>query len=191
MDCNMQGFPVHHQLLELTQNSCPLSWWCHPTISSFVVPFSFCLQSFPATGTFPVSQFFESGGQSIGASVLASVLRMNIQDWFFFRMDWLDLLEVQGTLKSLLQHHSWKHSPKPQSRHWEFAIDTTLSPTDSCCLRHWTFLGTLTLTTPPWPWLVLVSGCFWPPRPSILLFSPSRTGPPDHLLLLRTWQTHT
>ena len=62
--------------------SCPLSWWCHPTISSSVIPFSSCLQSFPASGSFPVSPYFTSGGQSIGASVSASVLSMNIQDWF-------------------------------------------------------------------------------------------------------------
>ena len=63
-------------------NSCPLSQLCHPTISSSVIPFSFRLQSFPATGSFPMSRFFASGGQSIGASASASVLPMNIQDWF-------------------------------------------------------------------------------------------------------------
>ena len=63
-------------------NSCPLSRWCHPTVSSSVVPFSFCLQSFPASGSFQMSQFFASGGQSIGVSASASVLPMNIQDWF-------------------------------------------------------------------------------------------------------------
>ena len=63
-------------------NSCPLSRWCHPTVSSFVIPFSSCLQSFPASGSFQMSQFFASGGQSIGASVSASVLPMNIHDWF-------------------------------------------------------------------------------------------------------------
>ena len=62
-------------------NSCPSSWWCHPTISSFVVLFS-CLQSFPESRSFKMSQFFTSGGQSIGASTSASVLLMNIQDWF-------------------------------------------------------------------------------------------------------------
>ena len=61
-------------------NSCPSSWWCHPTISSSVIPFS-CLQSFPASGSSPVSQFFVSGGQSIGASASASVSPMNIQVW--------------------------------------------------------------------------------------------------------------
>ena len=63
-------------------NSCPSSWWCHPTISSSVIPFFSCLPSFPASGSFPMSQFFISGGQSIGASASASVLPMNVQDWF-------------------------------------------------------------------------------------------------------------
>ena len=63
-------------------NSCPLSHWCHTTISSSVVPFSSCLQSFPASGSFPISQFLASGGQSIRASASASVLPMYIQDWF-------------------------------------------------------------------------------------------------------------
>ena len=63
-------------------NSCPLSQWCHPAISSSVIPFSSCLQSFPASGSFLTSWLFTSGGQSIGASALASVLAMNIQDWF-------------------------------------------------------------------------------------------------------------
>ena len=67
---------------KVCSDSCPLSWWCHPTISSSVTPFSFCLQSFPTSGSFPVNQFFTSGGQNIWASASASVLPMNIQDWF-------------------------------------------------------------------------------------------------------------
>ena len=63
-------------------NSCPLNWWCHSTISSSVIPFSSHLQSFPAAGSFPMSQLFTSGGQSIRASASTSVLPMNIQDWF-------------------------------------------------------------------------------------------------------------
>ena len=63
-------------------NSCPPSQWCHRTISSSVIPFSSYLQSFPASGSFQMSQFFVSGGQSIGVSALASVLPMNVQDWF-------------------------------------------------------------------------------------------------------------
>ena len=63
-------------------NSCPLSRWCHSAISSSVIPFSFCLQLFPASGSFPMSQFFSSGGQNIGVSASTSVLPMNIQNWF-------------------------------------------------------------------------------------------------------------
>ena len=62
-------------------NSCPLSWWCHPTISSSVVPFSSCPQSFPASGSFQMSQLFTSGGQNTGVSASTSVLSMNTQDW--------------------------------------------------------------------------------------------------------------
>ena len=75
-------------------NSCPLSWWCHPTISSSVVPFSPCLQSFPASGPFQMSQFFTSGGQSSGVSALASVLPMNIQDWL--PLGWTGWISLQS-----------------------------------------------------------------------------------------------
>ena len=76
-------------------SSCPLSQWCHPTISSSVFPFS-CLQSSPALGSFPVSQLFKSGGQSIGASGSASVLPMNIQDWFSLGLTSLISLQSKG-----------------------------------------------------------------------------------------------
>ena len=92
-------------------NSCPLCRWCHPTISSSVVPFSSHLQAFPASGSFPMSQLFTSGGQSIGVSASASVLPINTQDWSPLGWDWLDLLTVQGTFKSFL-HHSSKASIK-------------------------------------------------------------------------------
>ena len=75
-------------------NSCSLGWWCHPTMSSFVVPFSSCLQSFPASGSFPKSQFFASGGQSIRASASASVLPKNIQDWF--PLGWTGWISLQS-----------------------------------------------------------------------------------------------
>ena len=75
-------------------NSSPSSRWCHPTISSSVMPFSSCLQSCPATGSFPISQFFTSGCQSTGASASASVLPMNIQDWFPSR--WIRLISLQS-----------------------------------------------------------------------------------------------
>ena len=90
-------------------NSCPLSRWCHPTISSSVVPFSSCLQSFPASGSFPRSQFFAWGGQSTGVSASASVLPMNTQDWS--PLEWTGWIFLQSKeLKNLLQHHSSKAS---------------------------------------------------------------------------------
>ena len=91
-------------------NSCPLSRWCYPTISPSVAPFSSCPQSFPASGSFPVSQFFTSGSQSTGASVSASVLPVNIQGWFPLGSTGLISLLSKGLSKSLLQHHSSKVS---------------------------------------------------------------------------------
>ena len=74
--------PCPSPIPRVYSNSCPLSQWCHPIILSSVIPFSFCLQSFPASGSFQMSQFFASGGQSIGVLASASVLTRNIQDWF-------------------------------------------------------------------------------------------------------------
>ena len=88
-------------------NSCPLS--CHTVILSSVVPFSSFFQSFPASGFFPMNWLFASSSQTIGVSASASVLAVSIQGWFF-RIDWFDLLAVQGTLKNLPQHHSSKAS---------------------------------------------------------------------------------
>ena len=87
----------------------PSSQWCHPAISSSVIPFSSCPQSLPASESFPMSQLFVWGGQSTGVSASASLLP-KIPGLIFFKMDWLDLLAAQGTLKSLLQHHSSKAS---------------------------------------------------------------------------------
>ena len=77
-------------------NSCPLSWWCHPTISSSVIPFSSCPQSFPTAMSFPMSQLFTSGGQNIGDSASASVLPINIQGWFHLRLTVLMFLPSKG-----------------------------------------------------------------------------------------------
>ena len=81
MDCDMTGFPVHHQLLSLLKLMSIELWW-HPTISSSVVPFSSCLQSLPVSGSFQMSHFFTAGAPRIGVSASASVLPMNIPDWF-------------------------------------------------------------------------------------------------------------
>ena len=88
-------------------NSCPLSWWCHPTTSTAVTPFSSHLLSFPASGAFLTSQFLPQVGKLLGFQ-----LQHQSFQWIFrtdfIRIDWFDLLAVQGTLKSLLQHHSSK-----------------------------------------------------------------------------------
>jgi len=90
-------------------NSCPLSRWCHPTISSSVIPFSFHLQSFPASGSFPMSQFLASCCQSIGVSASASVLPMNNQGWFPLRLtDWISLLS-KGLLRVFSNTTVLKH----------------------------------------------------------------------------------
>ena len=86
--------PCSSLTLRAYSNSCLLSWWCHPTISSFVIPFSSHFQSFPESRSFEMSQFFTSGGQSIGASALASVLPVNIQDWF--PLGWTSWISLQS-----------------------------------------------------------------------------------------------
>ena len=91
-------------------NSYPLSQWCHPTISSSVIPFSSCLQSFPASGSFPRSQFFTSGAPKYWSFSFSISPSHEYSGLISFRMDWLDLLAIQGTLKSRLQHHSSKAS---------------------------------------------------------------------------------
>ena len=90
-------------------NSCPLHKWFHPTISSYVIPFSSCLQSFPASGSFQLSQFFASGAKVLEFQLHISSFN-EYSELISIRIDWFDLLAVQGTLKSLLQHHRSKAS---------------------------------------------------------------------------------
>ena len=89
----------------LRMHACPSSRWCHPTLSSSVAPFSCCLQSFPASGSFPVSQLFRSGGQSTGASVL----RVNIQGWFLLGLTGLTFLLSKGLSRIFSSTTIWKH----------------------------------------------------------------------------------
>ena len=91
-------------------SSCPLSWWCYPTISSSVIPFSSCLQSFPVSGSFPMSQLFAIRWPKYWSFNFNISPSNEYSGLISVRMDWLDLLAVQGTLKSLLQHHSSKAS---------------------------------------------------------------------------------
>ena len=115
MDHSIRGLPVHRQL-PVYSNSCPLSGWCHPTIASSVVPFSFCLQSFPASDFFFVLFCFSNESAlrirwtecwSFSFSMSAS---NEYSELISFRMDWSDILAVKGTLKSLFQHYSSKAS---------------------------------------------------------------------------------
>ena len=93
INCSMPGLPVHHQLLEFTQTR-PLNRWCRPTISSSVVPFSSCPQSFPTSGSFQMSQLFAWGGQNIGVSTSTSVLSMTTQDWP--PLEWTGWISLQS-----------------------------------------------------------------------------------------------
>ena len=121
-------------------NSCPLSQWCHSTISSSVVPFSH-LQSFPASGSFQMSEFFTSGGQSIGVSTSTLVLPMNIQDWFPLGLTGWISVQFKG-VKSLLQ----KHSPKASVlRHSAFFVlqfsHPYMATGKTIAFTRWTFVG--------------------------------------------------
>ena len=122
MNCSTPGFPVLHYL-PVCSNSCPLSRWCKPTISSSIICFSSCPQSFPASGSFPINQLFSSGGQSIGASSL--VLPVNIQDWF--PLGWTGLISLQS--KGL----SRVFSSTTVRKHQFFGAQLSLWPNSHIC----------------------------------------------------------
>ena len=108
-DCSMPGFPVHHRLPEFAQTH--VHWvgheWCHPTISSFAIPFSFCPQTFLASGSFPQNLLFTSVGQNIGAS--ASVFPVNIQGWFPLVLTGLKSLQSKQLSRVFSSTTNWKH----------------------------------------------------------------------------------
>ena len=108
MDCSTR-LPCPTPSPRACSNSSPLIWWCHPTTSSSVAPFFCCIQSFPASGSFPMSQLFTSGGQSNGASASALVPPLNIQDWFLLRLTDLISLQSKG-LSRILSSTIWKAS---------------------------------------------------------------------------------
>ena len=141
MEWSTPGFPVHHQLLEMAQTH--VHRVSDPTISSSVIPFS-CLQSFSASGSFPMSQFFASGGQSIRTSVSASVLPMNIQDWFPLELTgWISLLS-KGLSRvfsstAVQKHHFFSVPPSLWSNShihtWPLEIPLSLAFSDSTLLQ--------------------------------------------------------
>ena len=122
-------------------NPCPLSRWCHPTISSSVIPFSSCPQSFPASGSFQMNQLFASGGQSIGVSALTLVLPMNSQDWS--PLGWTGWISLQSKgLSSHLQHHSSKASILCCSAFFIGQLSHPYMITGkTIALARWTFVG--------------------------------------------------
>ena len=139
MDCSTP--PCPSSTPGVYPNSCPLSWWYQPTISSSVVPFSSCLQSFPASGSFPMSQFFTSGGESTGVSAAASVLPMNIQDWF--PLGWSGWISLQSKglsrvfSNTTVQKHQFFGSTffMVQLSHPYMITEKTIA------LTRWTFVG--------------------------------------------------
>ena len=135
MNRSTPGLPVHHQLLEFTQTHVH---WCHPAISS-------CPQSLPESGSFPVSQFFTSGGHRIGSFSFSISPSNEYSGLISFRMDWWDLLAVQGTLKSLLQYHSLKTSIFQRSAFFIVQLSHPYMTTGkTIALTRWTFVGKVT-----------------------------------------------
>ena len=123
-------------------DSHPSTQWCHPAISSSVVPFSSCPQSLPASESFPMSQLFTWGGQSTGVSALAISPSKEHPRLISFRMDWLDLLAVQGTRKSLLQHHSSTASILQCSAFFTVQLSQPYMTTGkTIALTRWTSVG--------------------------------------------------
>ena len=114
-------------------NSCPLSWWCHPTISSSVICFSSCPQSFPSSGSFQMSQFFTSSGQSIGVSALASVLPKNTQDWS--PLGWTGWISLQS--KGLSRVFSNTTIQKHQFFGAQLELSFLYSPTLTSIHDYW------------------------------------------------------
>ena len=138
MDCSTPGFPVLHYLPEFAQVHVH---WVNDAIQPSHLPFSSCPQSFPESGSFPMSQFFTSGGQSTGVSASASVFPMNIQDWFLLGLTDLISLKSKG-LSSLLQYHSSKPSILWCSAFFMVQLShpyTTIGKTID--LTRWTFVG--------------------------------------------------
>ena len=119
-------------------NSCPLSQWCHPAISSSVIPFSSCSPAFPASGSFPVSQLFTAGGQSIGASASVSVLPVNIQGWFALGLTGLFSLLSKG-LWRVSNTIVWKPQFFSTQMRLAFVIETRLLT--GLCVFHSTMLS--------------------------------------------------
>ena len=131
--------PCPSPTFRVYSNSCPLSRWCHPTISSSVVPFSSCLLSFPASGSFPMSQFFASGGQSIRVSASASILPMNIQDWF--PLGWTGWVSLQSKGLSRVFSNTTVEKHHFFSAQLSLLSHPYMTTGKTIALTRWTFVG--------------------------------------------------
>ena len=145
MDCSMPGYTVLHYLPKFVQIQVHwVSWWCCLTISSSATPFSFCFQSFPASGSFPRGKLFKSGGQSIGTSASASVLPMNIQDWFPWGLTGLISLQSKGFLKvfssTIVQKHQFFGA---QQKNWVQLSHPYMTTGKNIALTICTFVGNI------------------------------------------------
>ena len=200
MNCSMTGFAFHHYSLQphelqharlhrpspsprVCSNSCPLSQWCHSTILSSVIPFSSCLQSFPASGSFPVSQLFTSGGQSIGVSASAPVLTMNIQGWIPLGLTGLiSLLSKRlsrvfsSTTVHKCQFFRTQHSLWPNSHIYTWLLGKTVALTIQNFVREvmallFNTLSRFVIAILPRSKLLLIS---WLQSPSTLILEPKK-----------------
>ena len=140
MNCSMPGFPVLHHLSEFAPNSCPLSWWYHPTISYSVAPFSSCPQSIPASGSFPALHINWPKSWSFSFSTSPYKEYSGLTS---FRMDWFDLLSVQGSLKCLLHYNSSKTSILQHSTFFMVQLSHPYMTAGKtiAALTIWTFVG--------------------------------------------------
>ena len=140
MDCSMPDFSVHYQLPEFAQNLCTSSWWCLSTILSSVIPFSSCLQSFPSIRVFSTESFLHIRWPKYWSFSFSISLSNDCSGLISFRIDWFDLLAVQGTLKSL-QHHSWKASILGCSAFFIVQLSHPYMTTGkTIALTRWTFV---------------------------------------------------
>ena len=197
MDCSTTGFPVYHKLWELIQTR-PLSQWCHSTISSSVIPFSALLQSYPASGSFSNESVLGIRWLKYWSFSFSISPSNEYSGLISFRMDWLDLLAVQGTLKSLLQHHSSQASVLQHSAFFIIQLSHPHMTTGkTMALTLWAFVGKvmslllnmlprLVITFLPRSKHLLIS---WLQSPSAVILEPKKikSTTVSHLFAMKWW----
>ena len=174
--------PQPSQTLRIYANSCPWSQWCHPAISSSVVPFSSCPQSLPASRSFPMSQLFSWGSQSIGVSAAASALAVNTQDWSPLEWSGWISLQSKGLSRVFSNTTVQKHQFFGAQRASQFNSHPYMTTRKTIALTRWTFVGKvmfllfnmlsrLVITFLPRSKHLLIS---WPQSPSAVILEPQK-----------------